>query len=60
MDFSRVQQIMKSEQKIDVEYQGTPVWIDAVEEQSQSVRIHEEGQPDARHIVKPQDLVERG
>ncbi|MGC5326935.1 H-type small acid-soluble spore protein [Brevibacillus sp. SYSU BS000544] len=45
MDVNRALQIVQSEEKIQVMYQGVPVWIDGVEEATNTVRIHPESDP---------------
>ncbi|CCQ97801.1 Small acid-soluble spore protein, H-type [[Clostridium] ultunense Esp] len=44
MDVSRANEILRSPEKIDVFYQGEPVWIDEVDERSKTAKIHKEVQ----------------
>jgi small acid-soluble spore protein H (minor) len=59
MDVNRAQQILQSPDKIEVQYQGKPIWIDGVDENTQSARIHEENNPGQTMVVPLNQLVEK-
>lgn len=59
MDVTRARQILQAEQKIQVTYQGVPVWIDGVEEKTSTARIHPEGDPQDTKVVSVNQLVEQ-
>jgi len=59
MNVQRAQQIVQSKEKIDVEYQGRPVWIDGIDERSQMARVHVEQNPQESMTVAVDQLVEK-
>ncbi|MGD8190602.1 H-type small acid-soluble spore protein [Brevibacillus ginsengisoli] len=59
MNANRALQIINSEEKIQVTFQGTPVWIDGVEEETQTARVHTEGDPKDTKRVAIKQLVEQ-
>jgi small acid-soluble spore protein H (minor) len=40
MNVQRAQEILNSEAKIEVQFEGVKVWIDSVDEQSKTARVH--------------------
>lgn len=59
MDAYRARQIMQAEERIQVTYEGVPVWIDGIEEDSQTARVHTEGNPQDTKTVSVQQLMEQ-
>ncbi|KFN02713.1 H-type small acid-soluble spore protein [Bacillus clarus] len=45
MDIKRVKQILSSSSRIDVMYEGMPVWIDSCDEQSGVAQVHDVSSP---------------
>ncbi len=41
MDIKRVKQILSSSSRIDVTYQGVPVWIESCDETSRLANVHD-------------------
>ncbi|MBP1932914.1 H-type small acid-soluble spore protein [Ammoniphilus resinae] len=58
MDVTRAQQIIDSEQRIDVQYEGASVWIDRVDAQNQTAQVHMESDPSDKITVEVQQLRE--
>lgn len=58
MDVSRAQEIFQAKEKIDVQVDGTPVWIEGVDSRSGTARIHFEGNPDDKRTVDVDELME--
>lgn len=58
MDAKRVKQILSSSADIDVEYNGTSVWIDALHEDEQRATVHLRGPLEQRSEVNISELVE--
>ncbi|MGG1660960.1 H-type small acid-soluble spore protein [Brevibacillus sp. NRS-1366] len=59
MDVTRVQEIIRSEEKIQVRYQGESVWIDDVDEGTATARVHTERNPAQSVTVDVNQLVEK-
>ncbi len=59
MDLNRAQQIIQAKEKIQVTYQGIPVWIDGLEPNRQKARVHTEGDPTDTKTVDIAQLVEQ-
>jgi small acid-soluble spore protein H (minor) len=59
MDVIRAKEIIRSEKKIEVQYQGQSVWIDGVDENTATARVHPEGNPANSMTVSVNELVER-
>jgi len=55
----RAQEILQSAEKIDVEHAGVPVWIESVDEESNTARVHSEGNPQESKIVSVSELEEK-
>jgi small acid-soluble spore protein H (minor) len=51
MKLKRAQEILQSEDSIQVSLQGTPVWIERVDEMNESVTIHYINDPDRSQEV---------
>lgn len=58
MDVTRAQQIIESEQRINVQYEGSSVWIEGVDAQSQTAQVHMESNPSDKKTVDVQQLRE--
>jgi small acid-soluble spore protein H (minor) len=58
MDVTRAQEIIQSKGKIVVEFEGTPVWIDGVDENSKTARVHMEENPVDKKTVAVNELRE--
>jgi small acid-soluble spore protein H (minor) len=59
MDVNRAQEIIRSKEKIEVQYQGKSVWIDGVDETTATARVHPEGNPTESMTVAIDQLVEK-
>lgn len=58
MDLARAKQILDAEQKINVTLNGQPVWIDSIDTESRTAKIHAENNPKDSRIVPVQQLQE--
>jgi len=58
MDLNRAQQIIEAEDKIDVQVDGMSVWIEGIDAQSKTARVHPEGEPEDKRTVAIEDLQE--
>lgn len=58
MDLNRAQEIFQSKDKIDVQMNGTPVWIEGIDVQSGTVRVYPEGNPEDKQTVDVKELME--
>ncbi|UOF89237.1 H-type small acid-soluble spore protein [Fodinisporobacter ferrooxydans] len=58
MDIDRARQILESTNKINVKYDGKPVWIEEVFESSATARVHLEHKPSDQMHVKVSELQE--
>jgi small acid-soluble spore protein H (minor) len=58
MDLSRAQEIIESPRKIDVQFEGMPIWIDSVDETSKTARVYTEGNPEDKKTVAVTELRE--
>ncbi|CAG7651007.1 Small, acid-soluble spore protein H [Paenibacillus solanacearum] len=58
MQLSRAQQILSSQDKINVEWNGVPVWIDSVDTNQATVKVHVEHQPAQTKVVSVEQLQE--
>ncbi len=58
MDLNRAQQIIEAEEKIDVQVDGMSVWIEGIDAQSKTARVHPEGEPEDKRTVAIEDLQE--
>jgi small acid-soluble spore protein H (minor) len=59
MNVTRAKEIVQSADKITVTYQGEPVWIDGVDEQTATARVHAENNPTDSKTVAVDQLVEQ-
>ncbi|MFC0190339.1 H-type small acid-soluble spore protein [Fictibacillus aquaticus] len=58
MNASRAQQIIESTKEIEVLYNGTPVWLQSVDETKQTVRAYTADQPDQEMDIPVGELRE--
>jgi len=58
MQLSRAQQIVSSQDKINVEWNGVPVWIDSVDSDQATAKVHVEHQPAQTKVVSVEQLQE--
>jgi small acid-soluble spore protein H (minor) len=58
MEVHRAQEILHSDAKIDVELNGTPVWIDSVDADREMAKIHVEDRPADARVVPVEKLHE--
>jgi small acid-soluble spore protein H (minor) len=54
----RAQEILQSEAKIEVELNGVSVWIDSVDAEQKTAKIHVEQQPADARVVSVEELQE--
>ena len=59
MDAKRVKQILSSPADIEVLYNGTSVWIDALNEDGRTATVHLRGPLEERSIVEIDELEEK-
>ncbi|GED33214.1 H-type small acid-soluble spore protein [Brevibacillus centrosporus] len=59
MDLTRAQEIVHSNEKIVVHYKGDSVWIDELDESTQTARIHTERNPASSLRVQVGQLEEK-
>ncbi len=60
MNVTRAVEIVQSTDKITVTYQGAPVWIDRVNENEATAKVHVEDNPTDLKTVAVADLQEQG
>ncbi|MFC3885155.1 H-type small acid-soluble spore protein [Bacillus songklensis] len=58
MDARRVKQILSSPADIEVKYNGTPVWIDKLNEDGRTATVHLRGPLEERTMVEIGELTE--
>ncbi|TDF93869.1 H-type small acid-soluble spore protein [Paenibacillus piri] len=58
MKLSRAQAILQSNNKIDVELNGVPVWIDSIDTEQETANIHVEQRPADSRTVRVEELQE--
>ncbi|MGC4377021.1 H-type small acid-soluble spore protein [Fictibacillus sp. Mic-4] len=58
MNTARAQQIIESPKEIEVLYNGTPVWLQSVDEAKETARVYTADQPDNEMDVPVRELVE--
>ncbi|WP_248928752.1 H-type small acid-soluble spore protein [Paenibacillus hamazuiensis] len=58
MQANRVQEILQSDKKIDVQWNGMSVWIDSVDTQNQTAKVHAESNPADTRVVSVTELQE--
>jgi small acid-soluble spore protein H (minor) len=46
MELNRVQEILNSDDTIEVKLLGDPVWIESLDERNKTVKVHLENDPD--------------
>lgn len=59
MDAMRARAILKSSATVRVELNGSPVWIETVDENSMTATVHPEGRHQASQVVKLDQLQEK-
>jgi small acid-soluble spore protein H (minor) len=59
MNVSRAQQIIESEKEIEVLHNGTPVWLQSVDESSLTARAYTREQPDNEMNIPVSELHEK-
>ncbi|MGE5653292.1 MAG: H-type small acid-soluble spore protein [Bacillota bacterium] len=55
----RARAILKSSATVRVELNGSPVWIETVDENSMTATVHPEGRHQASQVVKLDQLQEK-
>jgi small acid-soluble spore protein H (minor) len=60
MDTKRAQEILESKSRIAVAVRGVPVWIDAVDAERSTARVHVEQNPEQHKTVAITELIEEG
>ncbi|MCZ8515673.1 H-type small acid-soluble spore protein [Paenibacillus filicis] len=58
MKAHRAQEIIQSQDKIEVKLNGVPVWIDSIDASQQTAKVHAEGQPGDTRVVALEELQE--
>jgi small acid-soluble spore protein H (minor) len=58
MNVSRAQQIIESEKEIEVLHNGTPVWLQSVNENNHTARAYSKNQPDNEMDIPVNELQE--
>lgn len=58
MNVERAQEILNSTDKIDVKFEGVNVWIDSVDQNSKTARVHTEANPEDLKTVAVDELKE--
>ncbi|MED4602887.1 H-type small acid-soluble spore protein [Paenibacillus validus] len=58
MRVHRAQEILNAETKIEVEFNGVPVWIDSVDLEQKTAKVHAEDQPADVKVVPVEALQE--
>jgi small acid-soluble spore protein H (minor) len=52
LKLSRVQEILRSKENIEVKLKGNPIWIDSLDERNETVKIHMENNPEISQEVE--------
>ena len=58
MDLQRAQEIYQAEEKIDVQWNGASVWIDSIDLEQGTARVHMENDPAVVETVPVNSLRE--
>lgn len=58
MNLYRAQQILSSDEKINVELNGVSVWIDSINAEEKTAKVHAEHQPADTRAVPLEELEE--
>ncbi|MBA2943162.1 H-type small acid-soluble spore protein [Paenibacillus sp. CGMCC 1.16610] len=58
MNLHRAQEILAADEKITVELNGVPVWIDSVDSSKALAKVHAEENPADSRLVTVQELEE--
>ncbi|MFC4078199.1 H-type small acid-soluble spore protein [Salinithrix halophila] len=59
MDILRARQILESPEKVEVHYREVPIWIQNVNDETETARIYTDDEPDRELVVSVQELHER-
>jgi small acid-soluble spore protein H (minor) len=59
MNIGRAKQIVESPDEIEVHHQGTPVWIQNLNEAEATARVYTREQPDNEKVVSVGELEEK-
>lgn len=59
MDVTRAQEILRTEQTVDVSHEGLQVWIDSVNQSDRTATVHAKNNPD-KQITVPLDQLQEG
>jgi H-type small acid-soluble spore protein len=51
LKLSRVQEILRSQENIEVKLEGNPIWIESLDERNETVKIHMENDPERSQEV---------
>jgi small acid-soluble spore protein H (minor) len=46
MELNRVQEILNSDETIEVKLLGDPIWIESLDERNKTVKVHSANDPD--------------
>jgi H-type small acid-soluble spore protein len=58
LKLSRVQEILKSDDNIEVKLRGNPIWIESLDELNETAKIHLENDPERSQEVEITQLNE--
>lgn len=58
MELQRAEEILQSKEKIKVKHEGQSVWIDGVDVETKTARVHPEEDPDNQRTVSLEALQE--
>ncbi|AEI45852.1 H-type small acid-soluble spore protein [Paenibacillus mucilaginosus] len=58
MKVFRAQEILRAEDRIEVELNGVSVWIDSVDPEKETAKVHVEDQPADSRVVPVDELQE--
>lgn len=58
MDATRAQEIVKTDQNINVKHEGVSVWIDSVDSANSTATVHSTNDPSKRKQVRLAELQE--
>ncbi|MCZ8524019.1 MULTISPECIES: H-type small acid-soluble spore protein [Paenibacillus] len=58
MKVYRAQEILRAESRVEVELNGVSVWIDSVDPEKETAKVHTENQPADSRVVPVEELEE--
>ncbi|TXK76035.1 H-type small acid-soluble spore protein [Paenibacillus sp. N3.4] len=58
MNVNRAQEILAADEKIEVELNGVPIWIDSIDSNKAIAKIHVEENPSDSRLVAVRELEE--